>query len=98
MTFKERLNLLREKVKGLIKPETTPEEIAEHNQTLAEIDALETEFNNTQSDIAKFKDTIVNMVMREGDGNAPRDESEVSNPKSIEEFVADFEKAHEERS
>ena len=96
MSIKERLDSLREKAKSKIKPESTQEEIDEANSIIAELDAIETEHNEVLSTSAKYKDTIVNMVLKNGDGKAPVDDSEGSKPKSMDEFLTDFEKEHKE--
>ena len=90
MTFKERLDALREQVKAQIKPESSKEEIEKVNATSAELDELEKEHNAVVAENAKFKDTIVKMVLQEGDGNEPADDANgEANPKSIEKIVAE---------
>ena len=90
MTFKERLDALREQVKAQIKPESSKEEIEKVNATSAELDELEKEHNAVVAENAKFKDTIVKMVLQEGDDNEPPDDaSGEAKPKSIEEIVAE---------
>ena len=90
MTFKERLDALREQVKAQIKPESSKEEIEKVNATSAELDELEKEHNAVVAENAKFKDTIVKMVLQEGDGNEPPDDANrEAKPKSIEEIVAE---------
>ena len=90
MNFKERLDALREQVKAQIKPESSKEEIEKVNATSAELDELEKEHNAVVAENAKFKDTIVKMVLQEGDGNEPPDDaSGEAKPKTIEEIVAE---------
>jgi len=89
MTFQEQITALKEKVKAKIKPESSEEEIQEINGLLAEMDSLETTHNELVTENAKFKDTIVRMVTNQGDGNKPRDDTDGSKPKTIEECVAE---------
>lgn len=89
MTFQEQITALKEKVKAKIKPESSEDEIKEINGLLAEMDSLETTHNELVTENAKFKDTIVRMVTNQGDGNKPRDDTDGSKPKTIEECVAE---------
>lgn len=89
MTFQEQITALKEKVKAKIKPESSEEEIQEINGLLAEMDSLEATHNELVTENAKFKDTIVRMVTNQGDGNKPKDDTDGSKPKTIEECVAE---------
>ena len=89
MTFKEMMDTLKGKIQTKIKAESTPEEIQEVNDLIAELDSLESSHNEVVTENAKFKDTIVRMVTTQGDGNKPGDDSTGSKPKSIEECVAE---------
>ena len=89
MTFQEQITALKEKVKAKIKPESSEDEIQEINGLFAEMDSLETTHNELVTENAKFKDTIVRMVTNQGDGNKPRDDTDGSKPKTIEECVAE---------
>lgn len=90
MTFKERLDALRAEVKSRITSESSEEDIKKVNDTTAELDELEKEHNAVVAENAKFKDTIVKMVLQEGDSNQPPDDaSGEAKPKSIEEIVAE---------
>ena len=89
MTFKEKLDALKGKFQAKIKAESTPEEIQEVNDLIAECDSLESSYNEVVTENAKFKDTIVRMVSTQGDGNKPGDDTTGSKPKSIEECVAE---------
>ena len=90
-TFKEVLDGLRARAKGLIKPESSKEEIADANSLLADIDQLEKDYNDKVTENGKFKDVIVNMVANQGNGETPPDDSKGEQPKSMDEFLADFE-------
>ena len=96
MSFKEQLDSLRSKIKAKIKPESSQEELNEYNGLLGDLDTIETEYNSLSQENAKFKDKIVNMVLNEGDDKTPPDDSSGSKPKSMEQFINDFEKEHKE--
>lgn len=90
MTFKEQIDSLRAKIKAHIKPESSDEDVADYTSLLSEVDELEKHHASLQEENAKFKDKIIKMVMTEGDDKPPVDDSNGSNPKSIEELLAEF--------
>lgn len=96
MTIKERLDSLRNIIKGKIKPESTQDELTELNSMLTELDEIEKDHNLVVEDSAKYKDTIVKMVLNQGDGKKPSDDSNGSEPKSMDEFLAEFKEEHKE--
>lgn len=96
MTFQERLNALREKFKAKVNADLPAEELAEINATLGDLDEIEKEYNNLSEVSAKYKDTIVNLTLNQGNDRTPPDDSQGSKPKSMEEFIKDFEKEHKE--
>ena len=96
MSFKEQLDSIRSKIKAKIKPESSKEELDEYNGLLGDLDTIETDYNSLSQENAKFKDKIVNMVLNEGDDKTPPDDSSGSKPKSMEQFINDFEKEHKE--
>ena len=89
MTLQERIASLKAKFQAKIKPESTPEELDEINGMIAELDEVEKDHNVVVTENAKFKDTIVRMALNTGNGKKPEDESGGSNPKTIEECVAE---------
>lgn len=97
MGIKEKLDSLRARAKAQIKPESTKEEIEAYNEIIKEIDDIEKEHNDVLSVNAKYKDTIVNMVLKEGNSETPKDEEEGKAPQSMEEFLADFKAKNEEK-
>lgn len=97
MGIKENLDSLRARAKAQIKPESTKEEIDAYNEIIKEIDEIEKEHNEVLSVNAKYKDTIVNMVLKEGNGETPKDEEEGKSPQSMEEFLAEFKAKNEEK-
>lgn len=97
MGIKENLDSLRARAKAQIKPESTKEEIDAYNEIIKEIDDIEKEHNEVLSVNAKYKDTIVNMVLKEGNSETPKDEEEGKSPQSMEEFLAEFKAKNEEK-
>lgn len=96
MTLKERLDSLREKAKSRIKPESTQEEIDEVNGIISALDEIEKEHNEVVAVSAKYKDTIVNMVLNQGDSKTPNEDPDGGKPKDMNEFLADFKEKHKE--
>ena len=97
MGIKEKLDSLRARAKARIKPESTKEEIDAYNEIIKEIDEIEKEHNDVLSVNAKYKDTIVNMVLKEGNSETPHDEEEGKSPQSMEEVLAEFKAKNEEK-
>ena len=59
----------------------------------AEVDALNNDYSNLEQEHAKTKDALVRMVVTQGNSDKPKeDESGGSNPKTIEEIIAEVEK------
>ncbi len=97
MGIKEKLDSLRARAKAHIKPESTQEEIDAYNEIIKDIDDIEKEHNDVLSVNAKYKDTIVNMVLKEGNSETPTDEEEGKAPQSMESFLAEFKAKNEEK-
>lgn len=87
--FNEKLEALKKRIQGKIKPDSTPEEIEEVNSIVEELDSLGSSHKEVVTENAKFKDTIVRMVTTQGNSDKPADDSTGSKPKSIEECVAE---------
>ena len=92
MTFKERLEALKTKIQARIKAESTPEEIEEINNLVAELDSLGGSYEELSQEHSKVKDTLVRMVTSQGNSDKPKDESNGSKPMTIEECVAEVQK------
>ena len=91
MTIKEQLDALKEKIKAKIKPESTPEDLEEYQGMLNSLDDIEKQHNEVLGVNAKYKDTIVNMVLNQGDDKTPGNPSDDGrNPKSMDELLAEF--------
>lgn len=88
-TFKEKVEALKVKIQAKITADSTPEEIQEVNDITAEIEDLDTSYNEVVTENAKFKDTIVRMVTTEGNDKTPPDGADGSKPMTIEEVLAE---------
>ena len=89
MSFEETLKALKGKVSAKITAESSQEEIDEVNGFVAELDSLGESHEKLVTEHAKTKDALVRMVTNQGSGDKPRDDSDGSKPKSIEECVAE---------
>ena len=96
MSFKEQLDSMRAKVKKYMKPESSKEELEELNGILADLDNVEKDYNSLSQEKDKYKEKIINMVLNEGNDDIPPDDENGRKPKSMEEFINDFEKEHKE--
>lgn len=96
MKIKEKINFLREQIKAMIKPESTPEELEMYKNFNGALDEIEKEHESNVALNAKYKDQIVNMVLSQGSSETPPDDSLERKPKSMEEFVNDFSAKHKE--
>ena len=92
MTFKEKIEALKSKLKAKIKSESTPEEIQEINDLMAELDSLDSDFSSLSDEHSKVKDALVRITVSQGSGEAPKDESGGSKPMTIDEVLAEVEK------
>ena len=89
MTFKEKINALKQRFQSKITETSTQEEIDAVNEAVSELDSLDTEHNQLLEEHAKTKEAVVRMVVNQGSGDKPRDDTDGSKPKSIEECVAE---------
>ena len=89
MSWKEQLQALKAKFQGKIKEDSSQEEIDEINGFITELDALDSTYNELEVEHAKTKTALVRMVVNQGSGDKPRDDTDGSKPKSIEECVAE---------
>ena len=96
--FKEKVDSLRAKLKAHIKPESSQEELDEINGMLTELDEVEKSHGDLVTANAKFKDTIVRMVTTQGDDNPPPADPNGGNPRSMEQFIKDFEKENKKEN
>ena len=88
MNWKEQVEALKAKFQSKVKEDSTQEEIDEINGLIAEVDALDSAYNELEQEHAKTKTALVRMVVNQGSGDKPRDDTDGSKPKTIEECVA----------
>ena len=90
MKFSEKINALKEKLNAKLTAESSPEQIEEINSLVAEVNALNEDYSNLEQEHAKTKDALVRMVVTQGNSDKPKeDESGGSNPRTIDEIIAD---------
>lgn len=89
LTWKEQVEALKGKFQSRITTESTPEEVNEVNDLVAGIDSLDSAYNELLEEHAKTKEALVRMVVNQGNGDKPRDDTDGSKPKTIEECVAE---------
>lgn len=92
MTFKEQVDALKAKISSRITDQSSQEEIDEVTGIVADIDALDSSYNELDQEHAKTKSALVRMVVNQGSSDQPKDESSGSKPKTIEECVAEVQK------
>ena len=92
MNWKEQVESLKSKFSAKITSESSQEQIEELNSLIAEVDALDSAYNELEQEHAKTKTALVRMVVNQGSSDKPRDESSGSKPKTIEECVAEIQK------
>ena len=88
-TLQEQIASLKERFSKKITTESSAEDLAEQQEITAELDEVEKTHNAVLDENAKLKATIVRMALNTGNGDKPKDESGGSNPKTIEECVAE---------
>ncbi len=89
MKFKEIIEALKGEFNANINQDSKPEEIEKVNKSNTSLDSLVDEYNLVVEENAKLKDTIVRMVTTQGNGKKPQDDTTGSNPKTIEECIAE---------
>ena len=89
MTLKEQVQALKAKIQAKLKDDSTPEEIQEVNDIIAELDSIDSAHDGVLQEHAKTKTALVRMVVNQGSGDKPRDDTDGSKPKTIEECVAE---------
>ena len=85
MTFKERLESLKAKFQAKITPESSADEINAVNEDIAELDALNADYDGVVTEQGKLKNTIVRMALTQGNDKAPKDGADGSKPMTIQE-------------
>ena len=89
MSWTESIKALKAKISSNLKDDSPQEEIDRVTGIIADIDALDTSYKALDEEHAKAKSTIVRLVVNQGSGDKPADDSTGSKPKTIEECVAE---------
>ena len=89
MNWKEQVDALKAKFQSKVKEDSPQEEIDEINTLIAEVYALDSAYNELEQEHAKTKSALVRMVVNQGSSDKPRDDTDGSKPKTIEECVAE---------
>lgn len=92
MTLKEQIQSLKSKIQAKINESSSQEEIDEVNAFITELDEIDTAYDNLNQEHAKTKEALVRMVVNQGSSDKPRDDTDGSKPKTIEECVAEVQK------
>ena len=92
MKFNEKIEALKSRAKERITPESSQEDIDRVNSISIELDDLMKDYDKIATENAKFRDTIVNMVLQNGDDKPPVDATGGHTPKSLEECLAEIQK------
>ena len=89
MTFKDKVNVIVSKAKAKITPESAEEVVNEFNEFCASLDDLQKDYDSIAVENSKFKDALLNMVLKQGDDKPPKDD-DGDKPKSIEECLVEI--------
>lgn len=90
MNFKEQLEAIKKKFQDKATADKSADELAEINDSIAELDALGQSHDAIEEENAKLKETIVRVVQTSGSGDKPKDESAGGDtPKTFEEIIAE---------
>lgn len=92
MNFKEKLQAQKDYLKALIKDDTSADDIERINGLISSIDEVDKEHDDLLTEHAKTKDSLVRLVVNQGSSEKPKDDSGGSNPKSVDEILAELEK------
>ena len=89
MPINEQIDRLKNSISSQINSDTSPEQIEALKGLNTDIEAIEQSYQQLEAENAKFRDTIVRMVMTQGNAEPPKDENQEKQPRSIEEIMAD---------
>ena len=92
MNWKESIDALKTKISAKITADSSQEEIDAINSVLADIDVLDKAHTTLEEEHSKTKEAVVRMVVNQGNGEKPKDDTDGSKPKSIEECLAEAQK------
>ena len=92
MTLKEQVQALKQRIQAKFKIDenSSPEDVQEMNDMMAELDSIDSAHDVVLQDYAKTKEAVVRMIVNQGSSDKPKDETEGSKPKTIDECVAEL--------
>lgn len=91
--FKETLQRVKDMIKPLlVREDSTPEEISSYGNLEKDLDSLQTQHDVVIGVNATLQESILHVVKNQGSGDKPQDGNDGSNPKSIEECIAEIQK------
>ena len=89
--FKEVLQGVKDLIKPLlIKENATDEDISNYAKIEKELDSLQNEHDITLGVNASLRESIIHVVKNQGSSDKPKDGTDGSNPKTIEECIAEI--------
>lgn len=90
MDVKTKLSNVKVYLQGLIKEDSSVEEINAINEQIQGIDDSLVEYNKTTDELVSAKDTIIKMVKTSGSSEEPKDPNESGKtPRTLEEIASD---------
>ena len=94
--FKEVLQGVKDLLKPLlIKENATDEDISNYAKIEKELDSLQHEHDVTLGVNATLRESIIHVVKNQGSSDKPKDDPDGSNPKTIEECIAEVQSRKE---
>ena len=91
--FKEVLQRVKDMIKPLlVKEDSTPEEISSYANLEKDLDSLQTQHDIVIGVNANLQESIIHVVKNQGSSDKPQDGASGSNPKTIEECIAEVQK------
>lgn len=94
--FKEVLQGIKDTIKPLlIKEDATDEDISNYAKIEKSLDSLQNEHDITLGVNASLRESIIHVVKNQGSGDKPKDGADGSNPKTIEECIAEVQSKKE---
>ena len=88
----DKIKTLKDLFTGRLTTESTADQIEQCNKDIAALDEINTEYESLQTENAKLKNTIINMVQNQGDGKTPPPLVPEQQPKTMDEILADLAK------
>ena len=86
--MKEKVEKIKEFLKGLINTDMDTETINKYNEIIGQVDAILDEHNGLEKELVSAKDTIVNLVKTQGNSNPPQDPTpQEKQPRGLEEIA-----------